>query len=224
MTLPNEGDFSVRVTVFDYFLTLDGVATFPFATAVVPAKDAIRYADTREQVEIRLKPVGENRRGLESARLFVHFEVPSLEDDMRAIQQKWEGGKVSVSQSGLLDDSLEKSFLRAAAELDNLVYFLDVLFSQCLELAQLLGDFGMVVCVKAVRGLLDEIEQRVIAVDKAISTDLNNDIYAYRAKKRDVKWGSLVFAAREADSLVAESLSKMRRLKGALLSDVASLR
>eukprot|EP00930_Biecheleria_cincta_P042642 TRINITY_DN29337_c0_g1_i1.p1 TRINITY_DN29337_c0_g1~~TRINITY_DN29337_c0_g1_i1.p1 ORF type:complete len:979 (+),score=151.60 TRINITY_DN29337_c0_g1_i1:210-3146(+) len=162
--------------------------------------------------------------------LVVRFRQPDLQDELCKVREKWQVG--NFENSGLEYMHLAEAFLECVVELDNLMYFMDILFTHCLELANLLGDLGMVACARFVGPLLDELEQHIIDVTALISREIFDRIFDEKLEMTRLAGRGrcnccyFLFAdsSLSRDVYIENSIKKMQSLARKVGTSVISLR
>mmetsp|Transcript_12933 Transcript_12933/g.22868 ORF Transcript_12933/g.22868 Transcript_12933/m.22868 type:complete len:774 (-) Transcript_12933:248-2569(-) len=166
--IPVSDNVSVHFLVKDYDEMLGGLQKAELVgSATMTATKVAELAAKGEETELFLNSCCEGDMG---ASLHVAFHEPCIQTDSDEICQKWLSG--DFTNSGLQHPRLSQAFMKAVKELDSLVYFFDVMFSQCLEITSMLGDLGMVLCARFMRPLIDELEERIAEVETGIMKDL----------------------------------------------------
>jgi len=232
--VPMMDNISVHITIKDYDELMRGLGEGKaFAAIESLSSDKVwSYAEGDRTMELPLRYDKETTSHSKKSVLKVSFSHPRLEEELAAVRAKWDSG--DTTNSGLDSLDYQDVFLDAASELDGLMYFFDILFSQFLELTTLLGDLGMVICGKFIRPLLDEIDQRTVESDRLIFTNLHDSVYEHRIlddlTKHRHSWfrrlfeGSHDAADQQKAKLVEDNAHKMHMLKETMMGTLAELR
>jgi hypothetical protein len=226
-TVPNVDSVTMVMDVL-------GLGGFVFwQTEPISAAEVVEYAKQNRQVWLPLKSMsgdgsdGGSKQGLKP-QLLVTFERPSVRKEIQAVREKWEGDHCKkapdYSNSGLVSKKFGDAFLKAAAEVDGFMYFTDILVSECLELAQLLGDLGMVLSEDMIRPLLDEIQHRLLESHRVLNGLLNLVYERVTNNHRNRSWHLFSKSSPGVSPLAQDSNLKLQKLKVQTLEDIHKLR
>jgi hypothetical protein len=202
-------------------------------TEPMSAAKVVEYAKEKRQVSLPLNSISDDESDSGSKhsskpQLLVSFELPSVSEEIQAVSEKWLGDHrrkaPDFSNSGLVAKRFGEAFLKAATELDGFFYFIDILVSQVLELAQLLGDLGMVLSQDMIRPLLDEIQHRMLEVHRLMNNLLNLVYERVTENHRSRSWHLFSKSPSGVSLLVQDSNLKLQKLKVQTLEDIQKLR
>jgi len=204
-------------------------------TEPMSAAEVVEYAKQNRQVCLPLnsKSDGGSDSGSKHSlktQLLVTFERPSVRKEIQSVREKWQGDQCKkapdYSNSGLVSKKFGDAFLKAATEVDGFMYFTDILVSQCLELAQLLGDLGMVLSEDMIRPLLDEIQHRLLETHRSVNGLLNivYDRVTECRRNRSSSWHLFSKSCPGVSPLAQDSNLKLQKLKVQTLEDIHKLR
>jgi hypothetical protein len=226
-TIPNLDS----VTVLLDLLCLGGFVCWQ--TEPMSAAKVVEYAKQKRQVWLPLVSVSNEGsdsgyKHLSKPQLLVTFELPSVSEEIQFVTEKWQGDHrkkaPDYSNSGLVSKKFGDAFLKAATEVDGFIYFTDILVSQCLELAQLLGDLGMVLSEDMIRPLLDEIQHRLLEVHRVLNGLLNLVYDRVTENHRHRSWHLFSKSSAGVSPIAQDSNLKLQKLKVQTLEDIHTLR
>jgi len=230
--VPMKDNVRIHIAVKDYDEILGGRQKGVLVASAAPMTTSrvAELAASCTELELPLQLNGEDV----GSTLLVAFDEPCIQTDSADIADKWESG--NFENSGLLDVALHEVFLKSILELDSLVYFFDVMFSQCLEITSMLGDLGMALCARFMRPLIDELEERTAEVESCILKDLLDKSYRRLSltigQKRScglpalLSFGAALVSGSESqrDHLVWNATRKLSLVKIPMLANLAKLR
>lgn len=250
LQIPMNDNVAVHFLLKDYNEMLGGVQKVAGMTswelvgsATKTGAEVAELAAKGEEAELTLKTSEGEELG---SSLCVAFEEPCLQTDSDEIREKWEpcdelGRRQpgDFTNSGLQDIALHAQFMKVLTELDNLVYFFDIMFSQCLEITSMLGDLGMVLCADFMRPLIDELEERTAEVESGILKDLLDMRFSKHAdmsfrKNRSCGLPSMIPGRAAAvgdcqtssvkDAILEKATQRLRMTKDPMKQNLAKLR
>lgn len=234
--VPMKENVHIHISVKDYDETLHGWQKGVLVASVPPMTTSrvAELAASGTELALPLQKDGEDV----GATLLVAFDELCIQTHSDEIAEKWESG--NFENSGLLDEQLHEVFLKSILELDSLVYFFDIMFSQCLEITAMLGDLGMALCARFMRPLIDELEERTAEVESCILKDLLDKSYKLLTltigqKQRSCGLPSLLYSGaalvsgsedseNARDHHVENATRKMSLVKTPMLANLAKLR
>jgi len=173
----NDEEAELGFEVSDYRKSTGGRGNTHFAHSAPMRLGLVRaLAHEGSDVRLSLEPSGGlARERLLGSAVVVRFEEPRFDREIKTLRRRWRDDEdaAEVPRSGLRLPEVGPWFLAAVESLENLVYFLDIVFSQCAELSRLLGDLGIVLIAPMLTPLLDEVDQRVGAAADATAKVLD---------------------------------------------------
>jgi len=188
----HDAEAQLTVEVSDYRKSTGGHGNTNFASCLPMRLDVVRaLAQEGRDVRLTLEPTGGlAREKLLGSAVVVRFEQPRFDLEVSTLRKRWckEEDAAAAVASGLRLHEAGPAFLEAVESLDHLVYFLDIVFSQCKELSRLLGDLGVVLIAPMLTPLLDEVDQR-IGVAEAASAKVLDVVYAVLTDRAKVGKG-----------------------------------